>query len=59
MINYGHFYFITSKVDTPETIDKLNNTIGQEKIKLANQSLDRTWKMKQERLSSIYTTNIG
>jgi DNA polymerase V len=41
------------------TIDKLNNTIGQKKIKLASQSLDRTWKMKQEKLSPRYTTNIG
>ena len=42
-----------------DTIDKLNNTIGQKKLKLASQSLDRTWKMKQERLSPRYTTNIG
>ena len=41
------------------TIDKLNNSIGRNKIKLASQSLDRTWKMKQERLSPRYTTNIN
>ena len=40
-------------------VDKLNNTIGQKKIKLASQSLDRTWKMKQENLSPRYTTNIN
>jgi len=44
--------------DLMATIDKLNNTIGQKKIKLASQSLDRTWKMKQEKLSPRYTTNI-
>lgn len=39
-------------------VDKLNNTIGNKKIKLASQTLDRTWKMKQENLSPRYTTNI-
>ena len=40
------------------TIDKLNNMKWQKKIKLVSQSLDRTWKMKEERLSPRYTTNI-
>ena len=44
--------------DLMATIDKLNNSIGQKKLKLASQSLDRTWKMKQENLSPRYTTNI-
>ncbi len=39
-------------------VDRLNNSIGQKKIKLASQDLERTWKMKQERLSPRYTTNI-
>lgn len=38
-------------------IDKLNSTLGQSKIKLANQDLQKTWKMKQEKLSPRYTTN--
>lgn len=42
-----------------KTVDKLNSNIGQHKIKLASQALDRTWKMKQERLSPRYTTNIN
>ena len=42
-----------------DVMDRLNSNIGQHKIKLASQSLDRRWKMKQERLSPRYTTNIN
>lgn len=42
-----------------QTIDKLNRTFKADKIKLANQDLKRTWKMRQERLSPKYTTNIN
>ena len=41
------------------TIDKLNETFGQQKIKLASQDLGRIWKMKQEQLSPRYTTRIS
>jgi DNA polymerase V len=41
------------------TIDNLNNSIGQKKIKLACQDLDRTWKMNQEKLSPRYTTRLN
>lgn len=41
------------------TIDKLNDKYADYKIKLANQDLERTWKMRQERLSPRYTTNIN
>ncbi len=37
-------------------MDKLNKALGQQKVKLASQDLDRVWKMKQERLSPRYTT---
>ncbi|MCB9359693.1 MAG: Y-family DNA polymerase [Flavobacteriales bacterium] len=40
-------------------IDKLNNEIGQQKIKIASQDLGRTWKMKQEYLSPRYTTKLS
>lgn len=40
-------------------MDNLNNAIGQKKVKLASQALDRTWKMKQERLSPRYTTRLS
>jgi len=38
-------------------MDKLNNTYGKPKVKLATQDLKRTWKMKQEKLSQRYTTD--
>ncbi|TWO31386.1 Y-family DNA polymerase [Seonamhaeicola sediminis] len=42
-----------------KSIDKLNTKYGDYKIKIANQDLERTWKMRQERLSPRYTTNIN
>lgn len=41
-----------------KTMDDLNNSMGQKKIKLACQDLSRTWKMKQEKLSPRYTTRL-
>ncbi len=40
-------------------IDHLNKKFKADKIKLANQDLERTWKMRQERLSPKYTTKIN
>lgn len=40
-------------------IDRLNTKYGDYKIKIANQDLKRTWKMRQERLSPRYTTDIN
>lgn len=42
-----------------QTIDQINLKYHTNKIKLASQDLDRTWKMRQERLSPRYTTNIN
>ena len=42
-----------------KAIDRLNNSIGQTKVKFGSQDIDRTWKMKQERLSPRYTTNLS
>ncbi len=42
-----------------QTIDYLNAKYAKHKIKLASQDLQRTWKMRQERLSPRYTTNIN
>jgi len=39
-------------------MDKLNKSYGQQKVKLAAQDLDRTWKMKREKLSRRYTTRL-
>jgi len=41
-----------------KSIDFLNRKIGRTKVKLASQDIGRTWKMRQERLSPCYTTNI-
>ena len=41
------------------TIDTLNKKYEAYKIKLGSQDLKRTWKMRQERLSPRYTTNIN
>ncbi len=41
-----------------KVIDKLNFSIGQKKLKLACQDMDRTWKMNQEKLSPRYTTRL-
>ena len=40
-------------------IDGLNRKYKADKIKLGNQDLKRTWKMRQERLSLKFTTNIN
>ncbi|MEQ6122690.1 Y-family DNA polymerase [Pseudotenacibaculum sp. MALMAid0570] len=40
-------------------IDHLNKKFKADKIKLGNQDLERTWKMRQERLSPKYTTKIS
>ena len=42
-----------------QTIDRINKKYASHKIKLGNQDLKRTWKMRQERLSPRYTTNIN
>ncbi len=41
------------------TIDTLNERYQTYKIKLGNQDLKRTWKMRQKRLSPRFTTNIN
>ena len=41
------------------TVDKLNGTIGQQKVKLGTQDQGRVWKMKQEKLSRRFTTKLN
>ncbi len=41
-----------------KAVDQLNLAIGEQKVKLASQDLERTWKMKQEHLSPRYTTRL-
>ncbi|WP_353777185.1 DUF4113 domain-containing protein [Winogradskyella sp. 3972H.M.0a.05] len=40
-------------------IDNINKKYKDYKIKIGSQDLERTWKMRQERLSPRYTTNIN
>jgi DNA polymerase V len=39
-------------------MDAQHAKFGERKIRLGNQDLQRTWKMKQYHLSKKYTTNI-
>lgn len=41
-----------------KALDTLNTTFGQQKIRLASQDAKRIWKMKQEKLSPRYTTDL-
>jgi DNA polymerase V len=41
-----------------KVMDKLNNKIGDTKVKLATQNLNLTWNMNQNYLSPKYTTNF-
>jgi len=42
-----------------EVMDNMNDRYGDYKMKIANQDLKRTWKMRQEHLSPRYTTDIN
>lgn len=42
-----------------QAIDLTNKKLGNTKVKLASQDIKRTWKMKQEKLSKRYTTNLN
>ena len=41
-----------------KVMDDIRKKTGERKIRLGNQDLNRTWKMKQNHLSKRYTTNI-
>jgi DNA polymerase V len=42
-----------------QALDLIHKRFGPHQMKLANQDLQRTWKMKQEHLSKRYTTEIN
>ena len=42
-----------------EVMDAYHEKVGERKIRLASQDLQRTWKMKQNHLSKRYTTNFN
>ncbi len=37
-------------------MDKINRTMGRDKLRIATQGFDRKWRMRQEQLSPCYTT---
>jgi DNA polymerase V len=41
-----------------KTMDTLNTKYGRQKVKVAAQGFDRKWKLKNEKLSPCYTTNL-
>lgn len=45
-------------IELMKTVDSMNQKYGQQKIRLAIQDQKRVWKMKQEKLSPRYTTNL-
>lgn len=46
-------------VSLMQAIDKINALFGQQKVRLAIQDSKRVWKMKQQKLSPRYTTNLS
>lgn len=46
-------------IELMKALDNINRSMGQQKIRLAAQEPGRVWKMKQERLSPRYTTNLN
>jgi DNA polymerase V len=40
-----------------QVMDKINQRLGEHKLKLASQNIKKTWIMKQEKLSNRYTTS--
>ncbi len=40
-------------------MDSLNDSYGKQKVKIASQGFDRKWKLKNEKLSPCYTTNLS
>ncbi|OIO99477.1 MAG: SOS mutagenesis and repair protein UmuC [Bacteroidetes bacterium CG2_30_32_10] len=42
-----------------QVLDKLNSKMGRDKVRIAQQGFSRKWKLRQEKLSPCYTTNIN
>lgn len=41
-----------------QAIDRINNRFGRSEIKLASEGLEQNWKMRREKMSRCYTTDI-
>ena len=44
--------------DLMQSIDEINSKLGRDKVRLAVQGFDRSWRLRQERLSPCYTTRF-
>jgi DNA polymerase V len=42
-----------------KALDGLNTVFGAQKVKIASQDLNHIWKMKRQKLSSRFTTNLN
>ena len=42
-----------------KAMDRVNQTMGRNKVRLAVQGFDRKWRLKQEKLSPCYTTRFS
>jgi DNA polymerase V len=42
-----------------QTIDQINKNYSTAKVKIGQQDIKRTWKMRQQHLSKKFTTNIN
>ncbi|MCK5775033.1 MAG: DUF4113 domain-containing protein, partial [Bacteroidales bacterium] len=42
-----------------KAMDKINNSYGRHIVKLSSQNIQKTWIMKQEKLSQRYSTNLN
>ena len=50
---------IFKKQRVMKALDKINTTMGRNKVRLAIQGFDRKWRLKQEKLSPCYTTRFS
>ncbi len=52
------FFYENPKHDKlMQIMDKINTNLGETKLKLASQNLEKTWIMRQEKLTQRYTTS--
>lgn len=49
----------TKHIPLMKAIDKVNSRYSKDLIRLATQAPGRTWRMRQEKLSKHYTTDIN
>lgn len=49
---------ISKEIALMSTLDALNNRYGRNTLRIASQGYSTSWKLKQEKISKAYTTNI-